>query len=185
MNRPLCAALIALTALTACDDDQQTVDYVDAGAETPRRSDCVETDFTAQPLQGPAFTDGRYSGATEAPLVASSTVLYLADRPGAPQRFEELMLDIRPELAAADGLLGVAFGSSMSCGAYRTLALWRDPAAMMAFVGTGAHLAAMSAAGEVADRDTRTVHWTFDPAGAPLTWEEGMTRTAAAPPFTD
>lgn len=170
-------------ALTACGDDSTDTPYVPdppTADETPSRADCEEADFQGDILRGPGFVDGAYAGPTDGPLVATSTVLYLRDAPGAGERFQALMGDISASLAETDGLLGVALGGSPTCGAYRTLALWRDTEAMIAFVGSDAHLAAVRATPEVADRGTRTVHWTFDPAGEALSWPVGIERTNAA-----
>lgn len=175
-----CAAALACALSFAACDDTTDVPYVPEPAEGPSRADCEEVDFAGQPLQGPAFVDGVYAGPTDGPLIASSTVLYLRDTPEAPDRMQALMGEIVPALQQAEGLLGVATGGSQSCGAYRTLALWRDAEAMSAFVVGSAHLAAMQAAPDIADRGTRTVHWTFDPAAGELGWAEGIERTDAA-----
>lgn len=175
-----CAAAIAFSLSLAACDEASDVPYVPEPSEGPSRADCEEVDFAGGPLQGPAFVDGVYAGPTDAPLVASSTVLYLRDTPEAPGRMQALMNDIVPALGQAEGLLGVATGTSPGCGAYRTLALWRDAEAMGAFVVGSAHLAAMQAAPDIADRGTRTVHWTFDPAAGEPGWAEGIERTDAA-----
>lgn len=174
------SALIAALALAACGDDSTAVDYTDPAPETPARTDCLEDDFEGMPLMGPGFTDGAYTGPTDAPLVASSTVIYLLPGAEAGARFEALMEDIRVTLPASDGLVGFALGGSQRCGAYRTLTLWRDMSSMMGFVGSDAHIAAMSATPEVADVGTRTVHWTLDPASEALTWDLGKQRAAGA-----
>lgn len=171
------SALALALALTACGDDT-AADYA-----PPEEVACVESDLDAAPLAGPGFTDGVYTGPTDRPLIASSTVLFLDDSPEKGARFQELMYGMVPDLMTHDGLLGLAFASSERCGANRTLALWRDEAAMMAFVTSAGHLAAMSAAGEVAAPGSRTVHWTLDPATEALTWEAGLARAEGATPF--
>lgn len=178
-------ALFALAAaLAACGEAGTEVDYTDPepGTEAPaaERTDCVEADFAGAPLAGPGFADGVYTGPTDAPLVASSTVLYLLDRPDAGPRFEALMGEVSAELMRSEGLLGVALGGSQLCGAYRTLALWRDTEAMMGFVSSDAHLQAMVAARELADRGTRTVHWGLDPASETLDWALGRSMASGA-----
>lgn len=185
MRHAVTIALAALSlTLAACGDDAETTPYVDPGpADAPSRADCPEDDFMGAPLAGPSFTDGVYSGPTDTPLVASSTVLYLVDDPEAGARFQALMGDMMGALQSSEGLLGLAMGGSDTCGAYRTLALWRDEAAMWRFVGTDAHIAAMTAAVEIADRGTGTTHWTFDPATDTLDWALGKARTSEADPF--
>lgn len=181
---PLACALM----LAACGDDTATVDYVpdpDATPDAPARTDCDEVDFQGAPLQGPGFVDGAYAGPTDGPLVASSTVIYLLDTAEAGARFEALMVDISAELMRSDGLLGLALGGSPSCGAYRTLALWRDLDAMLAFVGSEAHVRAIVETGDIADRGTRTVHWTFDPTAEQLDWPTGVARASGADPLAD
>lgn len=176
--RAALAATLAL-ALAGCDDEVSS-GYTPDPVVGPA---CVESDLAAAPLAGPGFTDGIYSGPTDQPLIASSTVLYLDDTPEARARLEALMGDMMPALMTHDGLLGLAFAGSERCGANRTLALWRDEAAMMAFVTSSGHAAAMAAAGEFAEPGSRTVHWTLDPATEALTWEAGLARTEAAEPF--
>lgn len=176
--RPVRLVLGLALTLVGCDDEA-AAPY----APDPVGADCVESDFAGAPLAGPGFTEGVYSGPTDQPLVASSTVLYIDDAPETATRFEGLMIDMMPDLMTHDGLLGLAFGGSERCGANRTLALWRDEASMMAFVTSAGHSAAMAAAGQIAEPGSRTVHWTLDPATEALTWEVGLARTKDATPF--
>lgn len=183
VTRASAAAALCLM-LAACGDETTAVDYVDVDPDpapsAPARTDCEEVDFGGAPLQGPGFEGGVYIGPTDGPLVASSTLLYLLDRPGTADRFEALMTDITAELAASQGLLGFAFGGSTRCGAHRTLTVWRDAEAMMGFVASEAHVAAMMAVPEIADRGSRTAHWGFDPATEAVDWPTGVARAAAA-----
>ncbi len=181
MTRLPIALACALTLL-ACGEEPSTTDYVDEPpAPAPAdRTDCQEADFAGAPLAGPGFENGVYVGPTDAPLVASSTVLYLRDTPEAGPRFEALMVEVQGALMQSEGLLGLALGGSQQCGAYRTLALWRDTDAMLAFVTSEAHYRAMAETPDIADRGSRTVHWTLDPAAEALDWAAGIDRTAAA-----
>lgn len=181
MRLPLTLAALCAVCLAACGEESTAVDYVpDPGA--PGRADCVESDFGGSPLQGPGFTDGVYTGPADAPLLASSTVLYLLPGDEPMARFGALLTDVQAELMRSEGLLGIAFGGSAACGSNRTLAVWRDMDAMMGFVGSEAHVAAMIATSELADAGTRTVHWTVDPAVEEVTWEAGVRRAREAAP---
>ena len=115
-------------------------------------------------------------------MVVASTVLYLLeDDPHAAQLFDETVNPIIGSLMQAEGLLGFALGGSERCGAHRTLTVWRDMAAMYAFVASDAHLAAMEVTAEMADHGTRTVHWTLDPATESIDWTTAIERTDRAP----
>lgn len=151
----LLALSLSLTAAAiGCGDDDQ-----DPSAD-PQSEDeieltaldtCAEDDFNATPFMGPAFDEaGQFIGEAEGTFLVSATVLQLKDdAPATQQTFGQLLDPMMPELMANAGMLGVSLGSSPSCGTARTLTIWRDHAAMIAFVAGDAHAEAMGRIDEV------------------------------------
>lgn len=181
--------IAAASFLFACGgEDDANVPYsapeTEPPAAAPSRSDCVEDDFVGDPLAGPGYDEsGTYTGPTDQPLLASSSVLYLLDGPDILGRFTALLANIMVTANQSEGLLGVALGASPACGAYRTLAVWQDEAALRRFVGSEAHIAAMVATREIAEPGTVTTYWSFDPAVEAIDWAAGMAHTAAGEGF--
>lgn len=179
--RALALSLLLAGCLAGCERATEEIEYTPP--EGPPAAACEETDFAGSPLQGPGFADGVYIGPTDAPVVASSTVLFINERPDSLARFQTLLIDIEATLMASDGILGVAFGGSVRCGSNRTMTVWRDQASMMRFVVSDAHLAAIEATPEIAGPGTKTVHWMADPASDAMDWAEGLTRLGGAADF--
>ena len=92
-------------------------------------------------------------------------------------RFQELVEPIATDLASRDGLVGLSTGGSPGCGTARTLAVWRDDAAMFAFVTGEAHSAAMAAIDELSRGGSVVTHWLGDQTSA--TWENAAEQLAA------
>lgn len=134
----------------------------------------VEPDFQAAPLAGPAVRDGQL---TPGDYVISSTYLQLRQEPAAQARFGELMQGIMADIAARPGLLAVSLGSAPSCGVARTLSIWRDDVAMLEFVSSPAHTAAMSSVTQVSRGGSIVTHWSGDATSA--TWQSAAEYLAA------
>ena len=105
----------------------------------------------------------------------SSTYLQL--KPAQQGRFQELLEPIETDLASRDGVVALSFGGSPACGTARTLAVWRDEAAMFAFVTGEAHSAAVSAIDELSRGGSVVTHWAGDESSA--TWEAAAAQLAA------
>ncbi len=66
-------------------------------------------------------------------------------------------------------------GVSMSCATARTFTVWRDEAAMMAFVTSAAHGAAVARIGEISRRESLVTHRT-GAVVAEISWDEELVR---------
>ena len=73
----------------------------------------------------------------------STTYLALTPDPQGQATFRRLMADLLRVLPTTPGLISFELSTSESCLSARTLAIWRDEAAMDAFVRSPSHYAAM------------------------------------------
>ncbi|MGH6954256.1 MAG: antibiotic biosynthesis monooxygenase [Alphaproteobacteria bacterium] len=85
---------------------------------------------------------------------------------------------IERQLRAAPGLIGYAFGSRPLAKRFWTLSVWRDEAALAAFVRAAPHADTMAAMtphmGEAA-----FIRWPIEGNAVPPSWEEAFARWAA------
>jgi quinol monooxygenase YgiN len=132
----------------------------------------LEPDMNASPLAGSAVRGGALEPGD---YLLSSTYLQL--KPEKLDRFQELLAPIETDLGSRDGLVALSLGGSPACGTARTLAVWRDDAAMFAFVAGEAHSAAVRAIGELSRGGSVVTHWTGDQTSA--TWEVAAGHLAA------
>ena len=73
----------------------------------------------------------------------------------------------------------MSLATSASCGTGRTLAVWRDEAAMLEFVASTAHIEAMTSVSEISTGHSIAIHWTTsDPSS--ITWEDAASRLATS-----
>jgi quinol monooxygenase YgiN len=164
-------ALVLLFSLGACGTSATPAAMPDAGSsdvsEDPMCTRAaLEPDFRGSPLAGPGvdaagrLAPGRY--------VLSTTQIRLRPTAAAGQRFGALMEVLTPALAAQAGLVAYSLGTSTRCNTGRTLSVWRDEAAMFAFVAGAPHQAAVNAVTEVSRGGSTVTHWNDDASGA--TW---------------
>ncbi|PCC68408.1 Heme-degrading monooxygenase HmoA [Nannocystis exedens] len=177
--------LLALAvALAGCADPGEDADTGGTASSTGEPDStgapaCVEDDLAPDPFAGPGW-DGEL-GALKEPLqdeyVASTTALVL--RPAKEQEFFATAKAMFPVLEANPGLIGYALAQSKKCGTVRTLAVWRDEAAMMQFVVSDEHVAGIL---KVNDYSTAGVvtSWKLPRAELPVTWEVAIARATAA-----
>jgi hypothetical protein len=132
----------------------------------------IEADMNAMPLSGPGVHDGVLEPGE---YIVSSTYLQL--KQDALGRFQELLEPIENDLASREGVVALSFGGSPRCGTARTLAVWRDEAAMFAFVTGEAHSAAVGAIDELSRGGSVVTHWAGDQISA--TWEHAAAQLAA------
>jgi hypothetical protein len=144
----------------------------------PNEPECtrgtLEADFEGAPLAGPAVKDGKLEPGE---YVISSTYLRLRQDGPSQARFGELMGPIMADLQARDGLQALAFGNSRSCGVARTLSVWRDDIAMLGFVGSEAHGAAITSVTEVSRGGSLVTHWSGDETQAE--WQTAVEHVGA------
>ena len=149
-------------------DNLGATDQTTEAAASTQASACergtLEPDFAAAPLAGSAVdAEGLRAGQ----YIVSSTYLQL--RPGARQTFDGLIGPLVEDLETRDGLLALSLGGSEACDALRTLSVWRDDAAMIAFVTGSAHATAMSRVTDLSRGGSLVTHWLGDEGSA--TWE--------------
>jgi quinol monooxygenase YgiN len=193
LQRPL-TLLLAVALLSACagDDSESSSDPIaqstggtsalpagSGSTEAPEAdpfAGCapgtLEADMNAAPLSGPGVQDGALEPGE---YIVSSTYLQL--KPDKLDRFQELLKPIEADLASRDGVVALSFGGSPTCGTARTLAVWRDEAAMFSFVTGEAHSAAVGAIDELSRGGSIVTHWTGDQASA--TWDAAAGQLAA------
>ena len=179
MRNLLCC--LALLALPACDnDDEAPPATVQEAPLADCTRDSLEADLRSFPLTGSAV---RADGTLEpGRYVVSSTYLRLRPEPAAQARFGELMGPISQSLQAQQGLVALQLATSERCGTARTLSVWRDEAAMYAFVVGDAHQAAIVSVEEVSRGGSIVTHWEDDERG--VTWSTAAQRLGADPgPF--
>jgi hypothetical protein len=184
--------LVASLTLLACGGDDDTADISDdpsatAGDTAPAVSDALsdavtppsscqrgtlEPDFAAAPLAGVAVDA---SGLRPGRYIISSTYLQLD--PDARPTFDQLIQPILADLETRDGLLALSLGQSESCVALRTLGVWRDDAAMIAFVTSPAHTAAMTRVTDISRGGSVVTHWLGDETSA--SWEAAVEEVRA------
>jgi hypothetical protein len=92
--------------------------------------------------------------------IVSTTYLRLKLDDPSLRRFSELTDPVVAAFMAADGMLAASIANSRQCALARTLAVWRDEAAMMKFVTSAEHMAAVAGIHEVSRGGSITTHWT-------------------------
>jgi hypothetical protein len=149
-----------------------------AGAEATAADGCsrgtLGDDFQAAPLAGVNVQKGSL---IPGDYLISSTYLQLRGESDRQQRFDELMGPIMADLEAREGLVAISLGGSASCGAARTLAVWRDEMAMFGFVTGEAHGQAIASVGEVSRGGSIVTHWSG--AAGDATWQSAAEHLAA------
>jgi hypothetical protein len=121
----------------------------------------IETDFVAAPLAGPGVQEGALPPGE---YLVSTTYLELDPAAERQQLFNELITPIVADLQTRPGLLALSLGRSEACSVARTLAVWRDDMAMLSFVASPAHTAAMARITDLSRGGSTVTHWLGDEA---------------------
>lgn len=180
---------ITLACLCACGDSSaESADASSTGDTTGGSTGdpqdayaCVEPELTVNiPLAGPGYDPDSGLVDPQATYVLSTT--QALPRPEKLAEFGQLASAAGMAAAQTPGLVAISFASEPNCGFQRTLTIWRDKAAMMAFVVSPEHATAMNAASEVL-LTGRTAHLTIDAAQVANGWEAALTAVAEAPGF--
>ncbi len=173
--------LLSLMAVACGEEDPASDPPVDPRAEPmPElypscKNTRVEPDaIYEQPAMGPAVNPN--TGAIEPPAGAIVSITYLALKPSdaAAMRFGQLVGGISQQLGVSQGLLAVHTSYSPSCNTARTLTVWQDQAAMMAFVTSAPHMEAIAATAQVSRGSSITQSWPH--TGGAVTWSEAVAR---------
>jgi len=176
-----------LLAPVACDDDPDVDDASEDStgatvdeADPATLADCNEADFEAPFFMGPAFDPT--SGVLLEPLPDGHIIATTAGWSKLDQASGELLGEhsnfVIMDIFQHEGLLGATFGLSETCGAARTLSIWRDEAALMGFVTGTVHATAISEAIS-STRAWETTHWTDAAAADVPTWDDARARLAS------
>jgi quinol monooxygenase YgiN len=97
--------------------------------------------------------------------VISTTYLQIKPTKEAGRRFSEVNAPLEAELKSNPGLIQATTLVSQACNTARTLSAWKDEAAMMRFVSSPAHLAAISAIADISRGGSIVTHYTDDGSG--------------------
>lgn len=135
------------------------------------RPDVVQADLLSQSAEGPSQPEvapywigpgvDPATGIPSVPAGAIMTTTYLQLRTDAAsqERFGQLAGGVIGTLMASPGLVATSIVSSQQCALARTLTIWKDEAAMLAFVASSAHADAVNAVDEVSRGGSITMHW--------------------------
>ncbi|HET6582384.1 MAG TPA: hypothetical protein VFG69_03030 [Nannocystaceae bacterium] len=131
---------------------------------------CPEDDIMILPWAGPAFDQA--TGELVAPLPLPHVVATTAGWPKDDgwDLLQSQTNIVIGDVFAREGLLGASFGISMACGSARTITMWEDEAAMLAFVTGEAHATAIATALS-STRAWETTHWSEATDDQPPTWD--------------
>jgi len=164
----LTACLIASTtaACTRSNDDPPP----DAGPTLQALAACDEGDFEATPFMGPAFdaTTGQLLRPLPTPHIVATTAGWARPEDSHRTALGEASEHISAAIFESPGLLGVSFGGSNACNTARTLTLWTDEEALMAFVWSAPHSTSMSLVPS-ATLGWETTRW-VEMSDQPATW---------------
>lgn len=111
---------------------------------------------------GPGVDKATGKPVVPAGAIVTSTYLQLKPDGAAQKRFGELTGPIVGTLTKSSGLVAASLVTGESCSVARTIVVWKDEAAMLAFVASEAHSAAIGAVGEVSRGGSITTNWVAD-----------------------
>lgn len=177
-NSLLAASCLFALSLTACSGDPDPKTTLPDLNPLVCEKNVIEDDFSAfGPLAGPGVDSatGQLAAPPASGYVASTTYLRLRAEPEAQQKFGELMAPISMQLMTQPGLVAMQLAGSDGCGTARTLTVWESEEAMMGFVLSDAHGAAIQAVGDVSRGGSVTMHWTAMDA-TEASWESAAKR---------
>ena len=142
---------------------------------------CVEDDLDAQPFFGPGFDaeQGVVLGTAQDSYVASTTWVFI--KPDQQERFFQVAGAVIESASQLDGLVGMSLAGSDKCGSARTLTVWRSEQAMMDFVVSDAHAAAMAQGPDLVLNGVVT-HWNVGSDNVPPSWDEAQAEADLAAP---
>ena len=196
---PRSRIILAFTLLCACGDpaddsntapdtgdgssvgDDTADTLTDSTGADPDPFACVDPDFTVEmPLAGPGYDPQVGLIDPQAKYVVTTT--QALPPPDRVAEFGQLAGAAAMAAAQSPGLVAMGFASEPNCGFQRTLTVWRDEDAMMAFVVSPAHVAAMAAADDVL-LTGRTTRFTIAADQMPLGWDAALAALADVSAF--
>lgn len=150
-------------------------------AEDPAcRADALEPDIMyAAPLAGPGVAEDGTIAAPAAGKRYAISSTYLRQKRDEPsqKRFQTLMAPMAMQLSSQPGLVALQLSFSEKCLSARTLTVWQDEAAMVGFVMSDSHQAAIAAIGDVSRGGSIALHWLGSEQDA--TWDKATAKLGA------
>ncbi|HWB75577.1 MAG TPA: hypothetical protein VG755_11500 [Nannocystaceae bacterium] len=202
IRAPHLLCFVALTtACPASDDDDPVAD--DAGDSSSAAGDsssaadessssggspdidalfeCEDMIMDARPLAGPGYDPamGLMEPLQDTYIVSTTQIL---PKPEEQARFFELVGEVTMDLDQRDGMIAYALGFEPNCGFARTITVWRDAAAMVAFASGDVHTNAASQAFDVGVAG-RVTHFAVSADEMPVTWDVAAAHLAEIAPY--
>jgi quinol monooxygenase YgiN len=192
--RVLSCVLVLATACAADDDDPAADDGADdstsqssaeesssTGPDVMALYECTEPIMDARPLSGPGYdpATGVITPMQDSYVISTTQIL---PRPEKQSDFFALVGMVTADLDQRDGMIAYSLGLEPTCGFARTISVWRDEAAMMAFATGDAHMAAVGQSFDVGITG-RVMHFTLPASEMPVTWDVAAARIAEIAPF--
>lgn len=111
----------------------------------------------------------------------STTYLAMQTSEGAQSAFTSVIFDVNQALFSNPGMVAAQITNSQACNSARTFTVWTDEAAMMEFVTSDAHIAAITKIGEISRGGSAVTSWAGVPA-SDIVWESALAELAAIDP---
>lgn len=190
----LCFSALA-TACASDDDDDPMAD--DGAGDSSSAADessssggnpdldalyeCEDMIMDARPLAGPGYDPamGLMEPLQDTYIVSTTQILPRAEQ---QSQFYELVGQVQMDLEQRDGMIAYALGFEPNCGFARTITVWRDPGAMVAFASGDVHANAASQAFDVGVTG-RVTHFTVSAEEMPVTWSVAAARLDEIAPY--
>lgn len=183
------ASLLACDSGADADEDTAPADPYE-GAFDDCSPGAIEADlvvFDAMGQPGPPRWSGPGADPETGALIDDGettyyvATTYLALRPEAIEQFLTLVGPLNEALFSNPGLVAVQLGDSQACAVARTFTVWTDEDAMYDFVGSDAHIEAMTAFPELSRGSSTLISW-GDMRAEDISWElaEAKLRNAAS-----
>jgi len=133
-----------------------------------------------QPFEGPGIEDGALKDPREGAYLVSTTRIALADTNEAGEAFSSHMEKLQAALPDQPGVVGWSFAfTPFTNDEYRTLAIWESEEAMLAWVVSDVHAAAMGDFAEHGYAEAgETTTWEASADELPPTWEQAREHLA-------
>lgn len=187
---------VALASACASDDDDDPI-ADDGASESSGAADessssggssdidalyaCEDMIMDARPLAGPGYDPamGLMEPLQDSYVVSTTQIL---PRPDQQSQFYELVGQVQMDLEQRDGMVAYALGFEPNCGFARTITVWRDAAAMVAFASGDVHANAASQSLDVGVTG-RVTHFAVSADEMPVTWEVAAAQLDEIAPF--
>ncbi len=139
--------------------------------------------YLEQPFEGPGFTlsDGITTDA-EGPFTASTTSLILVPGDEAKAAFDKHMAVLSEKIKTQPGLIGVSLALPIGTEGYRTLTVWESEEAMLEWVVSDEHTAAIDDMADKSAEGSAATSWSMERAElelGPPSWEDARKRVDA------